>query len=162
MLEHIKEHDQVMAEIARVLRPGGMVLIAVPCDMALWPAHDEVVGHVRRYCRRSLSQVVERAGLVIDELWSWNVPRRPIVALHRRNSSGSDLTELHPVVNAVPSGVIRAERHLAVKSPPGVSLMLRARVPQWAAPRSHRFGVAGRCGLRTGTYPHLTCFPNNS
>ncbi len=48
VLEHIDEDYLAAAEIARVLQPGGTALIAVPCDMALWSAHDDAVGHVRR------------------------------------------------------------------------------------------------------------------
>src|SRR5215469_8092967 len=41
ILEHIDEDYLAAAEISRVLRPGGTALIAVPCDMALWSAHDD-------------------------------------------------------------------------------------------------------------------------
>ena len=54
ILEHIDEDYLAAAEIARVLKPGGTALIAVPCDMALWSAHDDEVGHVRRYTRPEL------------------------------------------------------------------------------------------------------------
>jgi SAM-dependent methyltransferase len=49
VLEHVHDDHLVTEEIARVLAPGGHALIAVPCDMALWSAHDDAVGHVRRY-----------------------------------------------------------------------------------------------------------------
>lgn len=130
VLEHIEDDHRAACEIARVLRPGGAALITVPCDSALWSAHDEAVGHVRRYDRNGLSTVVEQAGLVIDRLWSWNVLLRPVVAWRRRTSSGSDLQELHPVVNAGLSAIVAAERYLPVTSLPGVSLMVRAHRPR--------------------------------
>lgn len=126
VLEHIEEDHLVTQEMARVLRPGGAVLIGVPCDMALWSAHDVSLGHVRRYSRESLVNVVEKAGLVIDRLWSWNVLLRPIVAWRRRTSSGCDLDHLPALVNSALSAIIAAERVLPVKSLPGVSLILRA------------------------------------
>jgi SAM-dependent methyltransferase len=126
VLEHIEEDYQAAAEIARVLEPGGSALIAVPCDMALWSAHDEAVGHVRRYTRPELTTLVEKAGLVIEQVWSWNVLLRPLVALRRKSSTGSDLDEVPPVLNMALTSVIVAERYLPVKSLPGVSLMLRA------------------------------------
>jgi len=129
VLEHIDEDYLAAAEMARVLRPGGTALIAVPCDMALWSAHDEAVGHVRRYSRSGLAGVVEKAGLTIERMWSWNVLLRPAVALRRKSSAGSDLGEVSPLVNGVLSTVVRAERYLPVTSWPGVSLMLRARRP---------------------------------
>lgn len=129
ILEHIEEDHLAAAEIRRVLRPGGTVLIAVPADMRLWSAHDTAVGHVRRYDRAGLLAVAEKAGLTVDELWSWNVLLRPAAAWRRRRSTGSDLSDVHPVVNLGLRAVVAAERYLPVKSRPGVSLMLRAHRP---------------------------------
>ncbi len=129
ILEHIDEDYLAAAEIARVLKPGGTALIAVPCDMALWSAHDDEVGHVRRYSRSGLVSVVQKAGLTVDEVWSWNVLLRPVVALRRKRSTGSDLDGVPPLVNAALTSIITAERYLPVKSLPGVSLFLRARHP---------------------------------
>jgi SAM-dependent methyltransferase len=129
VLEHIEEDYLAAAEITRVLRPGGTALIAVPCDMSLWSAHDEAVNHVRRYTRETLSGVISKGGLVIEDLWSWNVLLRPVVKLRRKSSSGSDLDQVNPVVNAGLTAIITAERYLPVKSLPGVTLFLRARRP---------------------------------
>jgi SAM-dependent methyltransferase len=129
VLEHIDEDYLAAAEITRVLRPGGTALIAVPCDMALWSAHDDAVGHVRRYSRSGLVSLVKKGGLTIDAIWSWNVLLRPVVALRRRFSAGSDLGEVPPLLNGVLTGVIAAERYLPVRSWPSVSLLVRARRP---------------------------------
>jgi SAM-dependent methyltransferase len=129
ILEHIDEDYLAAAEIARVLKPGGTALIAVPCDMSLWSAHDDEVGHVRRYTRSGLVNVVQKAGLTVDEVWSWNVLLRPVVSLRRKTSTGSDLDKVPPLVNAALTSIIMAERYLPVKSLPGVSLFLRARHP---------------------------------
>ena len=80
VLEHIEEDYLATAEITRVLRPGGTALIAVPADMALWSAHDVAVDHVRRYTRETLRTVIAKGGLVIEDMWSWNVLLRPAVA----------------------------------------------------------------------------------
>ena len=128
VLEHIDDHDLVMSEIRRVLAPGGQLFVAVPCDMRLWSAHDEAVGHVRRYSRTELRGLTEDAGLQVEAIWSWNVLLRSVVAMRRRRSAGSDLTRLNPVVNAALSGVVALERNVKLlRRAPGVSLMLRAR-----------------------------------
>jgi SAM-dependent methyltransferase len=127
VLEHIDQDYLAAAEIARVLQPGGTALIAVPCDMALWSAHDDAVGHVRRYSRSELASLIEKTGLTIERVWSWNVLLRPAVAMRRKTSAGSDLGEVSPVANGLLTAVVVAERYLPVKSWPGVSLMLRAR-----------------------------------
>ncbi|GAA0459484.1 methyltransferase [Paractinoplanes deccanensis] len=126
VLEHIDDDERVVAEMRRVLRPGGSALITVPCDMRLWSAHDVAVGHVRRYTRDTLRAVVESGGLRVERLWSWNVLLRPAAAYTRKRSTTSDLCKMHPVVNAALRAVVAAERFLPVWSLPGVSLMARA------------------------------------
>jgi len=129
IIEHIEDDGLATAEIQRVLRPGGTVLVTVPADMRLWSAHDVVSQHYRRYDRDGLIQVVTAAGLEIDELWSWNVLLRPAVVLSRRKSAGNALGPTSPLVNAALATVVTAERHLPLRSLPGVSLMLRAHRP---------------------------------
>lgn len=128
VLEHIEEDDQVVDEIARVLQPGGRVLIAVPADPRLWSGHDTDVGHVRRYTRPELVKLFDREPFVIESVRSWNVLLRPVVAIRRRRSTGNDLTALPKPLNAALTAAIRAERYLPVGAWPGVSLLLNARV----------------------------------
>jgi SAM-dependent methyltransferase len=127
VLEHIPDHDRAVAEVRRVLRPGGRFLVAVPADPRLWSEHDVAVDHVRRYTRVTLRGVLERGGFTIDSMASWNVLLRPVVALRRRTSTGSDLDAVHPVVNAGLRAVVTAERYLPVRAMPGVSLLVSAR-----------------------------------
>ncbi len=129
VLEHIDDDNLAAAELTRVLKPGGMALIAVPCDMKLWSEHDVASGHFRRYDRAGLTTLIEKAGLRIESVRSWNVLLRPAMAIHRRSCRGNDVTDVHPVMNAALGAVIRSERYLPVGSLPGVSLMLRARRP---------------------------------
>jgi len=127
VLEHLVDADACAQEILRALRPGGMFLVAVPCDPRLWSAHDEAVGHVRRYTRRTLTDLLHRNGFAIESMTSWNVLLRPVVALRRRSSSGSDLEDLHPLVNLALRTIITAERYLPVGRLPGVTLLVTAR-----------------------------------
>ena len=127
LLEHLVDDDAAVSEVHRVLRPEGTYLIAVPADPRLWSDHDEAVDHVRRYTRTGLVDLLERGRFRVESVQSWNVLLRPVVALRRRSSSGSDLDDLHPVVNFGLRAIITAERYLPVKALPGVSLMLRAR-----------------------------------
>src|SRR5262249_49510336 len=129
VLEHIEEDYLATAEIARVLRPGGTVLIAVPADMALWSAHDEAVGHVRRYSRASLTAAITKGGVVIGGVWSGSGLLRRWVAPRRKPPPGSDLDAATPLATGGLTAIIPAERYLPVKSLPGVTLFLRARRP---------------------------------
>ncbi len=134
VLEHIEEDHLAAAEIFRVLRPGGVALIAVPCDMALWSKHDVATGHFRRYDRAGLHKLIDGAGLSVETLWSWNVLLRPVVKMRRKNASDEqnehDIVAVPPLVNFGLGMIIKAERFLPVKTMPGVSLMMRARKPE--------------------------------
>jgi SAM-dependent methyltransferase len=127
VLERAEDDRAVAAEIARVLRPGGRALIAVPADPALWSTHDLSLGRVRRYTREALAEVVGDAGLLVERMWSWNVLLRPVVSRRRRGSVGCDVGTPSPVLNGALAAVIRLERYLPVASLPGVTLMAAIR-----------------------------------
>ena len=72
VLEHIPDDERAMAEIARVVRPGGRVAVTVP---RWWPEricwalsseyHDVEGGHVRIYRGDELAHRLTRAGLAV-------------------------------------------------------------------------------------------------
>lgn len=129
--EHIDDDVAVARETFRVLRPGGRALVAVPAGMALWSGHDVALGHVRRYERQQLADLVTGSGLVIDDLWSWNVLLRPVVRARRRNKDvpQSEMKAVHPVLNAGLRAAVGMERVLPLKRLPGVSLVCLAHKP---------------------------------
>ena len=129
VLEHIADDKSAASEIARVLAPGGTALVAVPADPRLWSAHDEAVGHVRRYTRETLTATLASAGLTLVRMRSWNVLLRPIVAWRRKRSTGSDLERLPATVNLGLRAIVAVERYLPVGRLSGVSLIARVRRP---------------------------------
>ena len=99
-----------------------------PAGMANWSAHDEAVGHVRRYEREPLRSLLTRGGFAVDELKSWNVLMAPLARWRRRASTGSDLEHVSPVINAGARAVVALERVLPVGRIPGISLLATARL----------------------------------
>ncbi len=129
VLEHLADDEQAAAEIHRVLRPGGVLVAAVPVDQRLWSEHDVAVGHHRRYHPPEFLRLLQGAGLEIMQARSWMVLLRPVVALRRRSSQGSDLEAMHPLLNAGLSAIVRLERILPVSRARGVSMLVTARRP---------------------------------
>jgi SAM-dependent methyltransferase len=72
VLEHIWDDERAIAELVRVLRPGGRLAVTVPTrwpervSWALdWRYHDTPGGHVRIYRQRDLESKLERAGMFL-------------------------------------------------------------------------------------------------
>jgi SAM-dependent methyltransferase len=59
VLEHVRDASAVLASIARVLKPGGVLLLSVPF---LYPLHDAPHDY-RRYTAPGLADAIRRAGL---------------------------------------------------------------------------------------------------
>ena len=59
VIEHIEDDKHAVAEMVRMLKPGGYLLITVPAFRVLWDVHDEVNHHFRRYHHNELRQLLE-------------------------------------------------------------------------------------------------------
>jgi len=58
VLEHCEDDRNSFAEMVRVLRPGGMLILTVPAIPALWDEWDVSLGHHRRYTKQRLRNLV--------------------------------------------------------------------------------------------------------
>jgi SAM-dependent methyltransferase len=129
--EHVDDDKTVAAEAFRVLRPGGALLLAVPSGMDLWSGHDVALGHVRRYERQELVDLVTGAGFQLVDVGGWNVLLRPVARMRRRRrvTSESEMEHVNPVVNAGLRVAVGLESVLPVERFRGVSLVLQALKP---------------------------------
>jgi len=62
-LQRVPEPKELLAEVANLVASGGHVLIQVPADSALYGPTDEAAGHVRRFDRGQLDDLIRSAGL---------------------------------------------------------------------------------------------------
>lgn len=68
VLEHIDDDVEALRSMARLVRPGGAVVLIVPAfPFALGPV-DIATGHVRRYTKKTLTAALTDAGLTIERL----------------------------------------------------------------------------------------------
>lgn len=63
VFEHIDNDVAALAECARVLRPGGVLVLTVPAFKALWGPHDVALHHFRRYRKREMRDRLTQVGL---------------------------------------------------------------------------------------------------
>lgn len=130
VLEHIEDDVAPLVSIARLLKPGGRILIAVPAHPWLWSAHDIANHHFRRYTAASLTSAVEAAGLKIDHLGSINSLLFPVAVFVRflkraiRSTESDDELPSRPM-NWLFEKIFAFEAHLVGRFalPIGVSLV---------------------------------------
>jgi SAM-dependent methyltransferase len=67
VLEHLRDDDRVVANIHRMLRQGGRIVLTVPAHAWLWSRIDELSSHHRRYGRKDMSELLERNGFELLE-----------------------------------------------------------------------------------------------
>jgi SAM-dependent methyltransferase len=62
VLEHIEDDEGTMQHLLGLVRPGGTLFLLVPAHRFLYSAFDVESGHHRRYTRRSMNDLLARAG----------------------------------------------------------------------------------------------------
>lgn len=81
VLEHLDDDGRAVAEIARVLRPGGLALVTVPAGPRRFDWVDEWAGHSRRYTVKGLTTLLQGAGFTEVVARGWGFP---VTALYER------------------------------------------------------------------------------
>lgn len=68
VLEHIEDDVAALGSAARLVRPGGAVIVYVPAFPGAMSRFDRLIGHHRRYTRRTLGAALTAAGLHTERL----------------------------------------------------------------------------------------------
>jgi SAM-dependent methyltransferase len=66
IIEHVDDDEPVFREVARVIRPGGTLVLSSPLHPDNWTSFDDVVGHLRRYQPQELLAQLARHGLTLE------------------------------------------------------------------------------------------------
>jgi SAM-dependent methyltransferase len=130
-----------MSEMHRVLRPGGALVLNVAAMEILTGNHSVLAKEVRRYDRRRLRFIVERAGFVIERLTYTNASLFPLMIAVRTfqrlaglaapEEAGREIATPPAPVNGVLAAFLAIEAHAVrwMDMPFGSSLLCLARKP---------------------------------
>lgn len=122
VLEHVEQDDVALIRIARLLKPGGRILITVPAYQWLWSDHDVDHEHHRRYTAARLRRRAEQAGLLVHRAGYFNTVLFPLIALARllgkltgRKGGHADTALPAPWLNRTLRALFGAERALVAR-----------------------------------------------
>lgn len=126
----VSDDERALAEIRRVLRPGGALLIRVPAHDWLRGRHDVMVHTRHRYGAAELRIKLRKAGLRLRHLSYANSLLFPLAPVKRllegKHQDGlPDLWRPPEPVNGLLAGILAAEGQLAARLslPVGLSLV---------------------------------------
>jgi len=137
----VADDRAAVAELTRVLRPGGVLLVRVPALRALWGAHDEAVHSRHRYTRGEVKKLLRAAGLEVVRASYGNTLLFPLLAARRTldritGRHGSDVAFLPAPLERAFRALLEVEARLVrvVSLPVGASVFALARRPLAAGP----------------------------
>jgi len=136
----VADDRKAVAEMARVLSPGGLLLLRVPALRMLWGAHDEAVHSRHRYTRKEVRRLLEGEGLDVLRLTYANTLLFPVLAARRTldrvlHRHGSDVGFLPAPLEWAFRGLLGLEARMVrrLSLPVGASIFALARKPRPAA-----------------------------
>lgn len=152
VLEHLEKDVESLSALRERTKPGGKIYVTVPAFPFLWSRHDLTHHHYRRYQKRSLRAVAEKAGWHVNFLSYYNTWLFPAIAGVRLinrlfKSSASDLGLPPAPLNWVLTEIFASEKYplsWGLRFPFGVSLvMIAERAAEARAENSEAVQIVG-------------------
>jgi len=130
VLEHIEDHVGALRSMARLVRPGGRIVLIVPAFMFAMSAVDIATGHVRRYTKKTMRAAMTEAGLTIEKLHYANA--LGLIGYYMATSVFKLMPKEGPMVKFYDRLVLPVTKaaETLVKPPFGQSVFVVARTPE--------------------------------
>jgi hypothetical protein len=74
VLEHVVEDEAFLRKMFVSLQDGGQIILSVPALMRFWSLHDEIVGHIRRYEKEALINLLHQVGFINVRIGAYGFP----------------------------------------------------------------------------------------
>lgn len=142
VLEHLDDDVAAAAELARVMRPGAVLVVSVPAGPRRYDWTDKWAGHRRRYTQQGLTDLLQGAGLDDVRVTAWGFPvtgfyhrhvYRPMLArrLDRAGEStaGDAMGPPRPAVARVLRAAFAVDRLFLGRKPGYMGFIATARRP---------------------------------
>jgi SAM-dependent methyltransferase len=124
---------QALAELRRVLRPGGRLVVNMPAFAWLMSAHDTRVHNARRQTAAETAAMLHAAGFVNVRAGYWNGLLLPLMVVQRkllsRGDAASDVAVFPPWQDRMLHAMTTIERRLKLRLPAGSSILATAEHP---------------------------------
>jgi SAM-dependent methyltransferase len=122
-----------LAELHRVLRPGGRLIVNMPAYQWMLSAHDRRVHNVRRLTAPATAAILRKAGFTSVRARYWNGLLLPLMIFQRkilaRGDALSDVAPFPPWLDTIMHGMTEFERRLPFPLPAGGSVLAIAEKP---------------------------------
>jgi SAM-dependent methyltransferase len=110
VIEHIPDDIAALQEVARVLRSNGKIILTVPALDFFWSHNDEAAKHLRRYSKKDLQELADKAGLRLVNSSYFMFFLSPLYWLSRirvgKNASIEEKKEAIQREHKIPFGVL--------------------------------------------------------
>lgn len=83
VMEHIENDGEFMDKVSNLLNEGGLLILSVPAHKKMWGKDDESVGHLRRYEKKELHDLLSGRGLKNINIISYGYPFSNVLRLLR-------------------------------------------------------------------------------
>ena len=114
VLCQIEDARPAVAEFARLLRPGGLLVVNVPAYMWMWSYHDDAVHTRHRFNRREIAAILHAEHFAVSRLTHLNALAFPAAfakrKLFRSSRDTSDVKDYPPLVDKA-FGALAALEH---------------------------------------------------
>jgi SAM-dependent methyltransferase len=135
VIEHVDDDHGMLAEMRRVCRPDGLLLLTVPAFQFLWSSHDDLNHHKRRYVIREIAALLDSTGFEPLKLSYYNSFLFPAAIVRkymlrvRNHGSECHLERMPEPLNGLFRRILSLEAPVLARGdfPAGASIICAAR-----------------------------------